>query len=69
MCIAQAKRSLNLNFILKAVDVDNAVDSDSKRLQKIGELRLVYNDDLKFVDENWWLDIDSSLLQEHKTNL
>ena len=30
---------------------------------KIGDLILVYNDNLDFGDENWVLDIDSSLLK------
>ncbi|WP_229549154.1 hypothetical protein [Nostoc sp. CHAB 5836] len=28
----------------------------------LGELVLVYNENLEFIDENWLLDIDSSIL-------
>ena len=35
-------------------------------LQKIGELVLIYNENLEFVDENWLLDIDSPLLDKRQ---
>jgi hypothetical protein len=31
--------------------------------QKIGELVLVYDENLEFVDENWFLDVDSPMLE------
>ncbi|MFM6756608.1 MAG: hypothetical protein ACKPJ4_08800, partial [Dolichospermum sp.] len=35
-------------------------------LQKIGELVLIYNENMELVDENWLLDIDSPLLDKRQ---
>ncbi|MBD2445244.1 hypothetical protein H6G25_19105 [Dolichospermum sp. FACHB-1091] len=35
-------------------------------IQNIGELVLIYNENLEFVDENWLLDIDSPLLDKRQ---
>lgn len=35
-------------------------------LENIGELVLIYNENLEFVDENWLLDIDSPLLDKRQ---
>lgn len=34
--------------------------------ENIGELVLIYNENLEFVDENWLLDIDSPLLDKRQ---
>lgn len=46
---------LQLKFFLIASAVDGT--------QKLGELVLIYNENLEFIDENWLLDIDSSMLE------
>lgn len=48
---ANVDRFLQLKFCLKATDL-------SDRSQKIGEVVLIYNENLDFVDENWMIDID-----------
>lgn len=48
---ANADRFLQLKFCLKATDL-------SDRSQKIGEVVLVYDENLDFIDENWMIDID-----------
>ena len=35
-------------------------------LENIGELVLIYNENLELVDENWLLDIDSPLLDKRQ---
>ena len=48
--VTQDKRFLKLKFSLMNF------------LENIGELVLIYNENLEFLDENWLLDIDSPLL-------
>jgi hypothetical protein len=52
------ERFLKLRFVL-AVPAELQASS----LQKIGELLLVYDENLEFVDENWHLEIESPLLK------
>lgn len=56
--VTHEQRFLKLKFFLIA----DAIDSEQAHTQKIGELVLVYNENLEFVDENWILDIDSPIL-------
>ncbi|BAY60509.1 hypothetical protein NIES22_05680 [Calothrix brevissima NIES-22] len=56
--VTHKERFLKLKFFLIA----DAVDGEQAHTQKIGELVLVYNENLEFVDENWILDIDSPIL-------
>jgi hypothetical protein len=35
-------------------------------LENIGELVLIYNENLELIDENWLLDIDSPLLDKRQ---
>lgn len=49
--VTHQERFLKLKFVLTAT-----ADSTA---QKIGELLLVYNEHLKFIDENWFLEIES----------
>jgi hypothetical protein len=51
------ERFLQLKFSLNA-----AVDRLSSQQHKIGELVLIYNENLEFIDESWVLDIDSPAL-------
>ena len=55
-------RSLKLRFILRA-----SVGSQDATPQKVGELLLVYNENLEFIDENWSLEIESPLLTVTKS--
>ncbi len=49
--LANTDRFLQLKFCLKSVDI-------SDRSRKIGEVVLIYDENLDFVDENWMIDID-----------
>ena len=42
--------------------ISNATQAQSNHIQKIGELVIVYNENLEFIDENWLLDVDSPML-------
>ncbi len=55
------ERFLQLKFLLIADAIDNTKTANSNA-QKIGELVLVYDENLEFIDENWLLDVDSSFL-------
>ncbi|MEH2210515.1 hypothetical protein [Nostoc sp.] len=55
------ERFLQLKFLLIADTVDNTKTASSNA-QKLGELVLVYDENLEFIDENWLLDVDSSSL-------
>ncbi|MDZ8236536.1 MAG: hypothetical protein RMZ69_05050 [Nostoc sp. ChiQUE01a] len=61
--LSQQERFLQLKFFLIAYSADTAQPPDNHS-QKIGELVLVYNENLEFVDENWLLDIDSPMLMK-----
>jgi hypothetical protein len=52
------KRFLKLRFVLTA-----GAGLQTSDFQKIGELLLVYNESLEFIDENWHLEIESPLLK------
>jgi hypothetical protein len=49
--LANADRFLQLKFFLKVADL-------SDRSRKIGEVVLIYDENLDFVDEKWIIDID-----------
>jgi hypothetical protein len=51
-------RFLKLKFVLAA-----SAGSQGSIAQKIGELLLVYNENLEFIDENWHLEIESPSLR------
>jgi hypothetical protein len=53
--VTYKERFLQLRFFLIASAVDGT--------QKLGELVLIYNENLEFIDENWLLDIDSPMLE------
>ncbi|SRR5579883_192514 len=61
------ERFLQLKFILNLPD--DASDELSRKPHKIGEIVLIYNENLEFLDEHWVLDVDSpwlELKQEHQ---
>lgn len=53
--VTYKERFLQLKFFLIASAVDGT--------QKLGELVLIYNENLEVIDENWLLDIDSPMLE------
>jgi hypothetical protein len=55
------EKFLQFKFILKT-PVD-ASDKLSDKIQKIGEIVLIYNESLEFIDERWILDMDCPLLE------
>lgn len=59
--ITHKKRFIQLKFVLQSAD--NTTSQSSNHTQKIGELLLIYDENLEFVDENWLLDIASPLLE------
>ncbi|WP_392482735.1 hypothetical protein [Nostoc sp. C110] len=61
--VTHEERFLQLKFLLIADAVDNTKTASSNA-QKLGELVLVYDENLEFIDENWLLDVDSSFLMK-----
>ncbi|MBO3461641.1 hypothetical protein G7B40_015305 [Aetokthonos hydrillicola Thurmond2011] len=55
------ERFLQLKFILN-IPVD-ASDKLSHKHQTIGEIVLIFNENLEFLDEHWVLDVDSPWLE------
>ncbi|MEH2197620.1 hypothetical protein [Nostoc sp.] len=60
--VTHTERFLKLKFSLIGDSVD-ATQAPNHHIQKIGELVLVYNENLEFVDENWLLDVDFPMLE------
>jgi hypothetical protein len=58
--VTQSERSLKLRFVLRVAETPSGT---TKNLQKIGELLLIYNESLEFIDENWLLEVGSPLLK------
>ena len=52
------ERFLKLKFALAA-----SAELQGSTFQKVGELLLIYNENLEFIDENWYLEIESPLLR------
>ncbi|MDZ8025308.1 MAG: hypothetical protein RMY36_025470 [Nostoc sp. SerVER01] len=59
--VTYKERFLQVKFLLIADAVDNTKTASSNA-QKLGELVLVYDENLEFIDENWLLDVDSPFL-------
>ncbi|MFN6462324.1 MAG: hypothetical protein RMZ41_010800 [Nostoc sp. DedVER02] len=59
--VTHKERFLQLKFLLIADAVDNTKTASS-HAQKLGELVLVYDENLEFIDENWLLGVDSPFL-------
>jgi hypothetical protein len=55
------ERFLQFKFILKTPV--NTSKQLSDKIQKIGEIVLIYNESLEFIDEHWILDVDCPLLE------
>lgn len=58
--VTNKEHLLQLKLLLKVL---NNHDVDMQNSEKLGELTLVYNDNLEFIDENWLLNIESPLLE------
>lgn len=58
--VTHKERFLQLKFFIIAAD--NATFQLNKNFQKMGELVLIYDENLQFIDENWLLDIESPML-------
>lgn len=55
-------RWIQLKFVLKADRIDSEDWSNANSRQNLGELTIIYNESLQFVDENWQINIDSPLI-------
>jgi len=53
------KRWIQLKFILKSESIATDDMQSQNRAQKNGELILIYNENLEFLDENWQIDVNS----------
>jgi hypothetical protein len=60
IAITATKRFLKLSFVLSAIAQPYTASAEP---QTIGEVLLVYNESLEFIDENWHLAIESPLLK------
>ena len=60
--VTHQERFLQLKFFLMADAVD-VTQTQNHHTQKIGELVLVYDENLEFLDENWLLDVDYPMLE------
>lgn len=56
--ITGRNRWIKLQFILKTESMDFVINSAYRREQKIGELYLIYDENMEFIDENWQIDIE-----------
>jgi len=52
------KRWINLKFVLKIEGIALENSPRYEREPKIGEMTLIYNENLEFLDENWQIDIN-----------
>jgi hypothetical protein len=57
----QQKRFLKFKFFLKHHHI-SSMDKSNNNTVKIGELVVIYDENLEFIDENWILDLNSPLL-------
>ncbi|MBN3898748.1 MAG: hypothetical protein HWQ41_26810 [Nostoc sp. NOS(2021)] len=60
--VTHKERFLQLKFFLISSAVDGT-QTTNNNAQKLGDLVLIYNENLEFIDENWFLDIDSPMLE------
>ncbi|BDI15096.1 hypothetical protein ANSO36C_08980 [Nostoc cf. commune SO-36] len=60
--VTHTERFLQLKFSLIGDSAD-ATQAPNHHIQKIGELVLIYDENLEFVDENWFLYVDSPILE------
>lgn len=65
--ITHKDRFVQLKFLLMAAV--NATFKPSNNFQKMGELTLIYDENMDFVDETWLLDMDSPLLEIQRPHI
>ncbi len=64
--VTGGKRWIQLKFFLQADRVNAEDSSHSNNRENLGELTIIYDEDLQFVDENWQINIDSPLIGKQK---
>ncbi|VXD23633.1 conserved hypothetical protein [Planktothrix serta PCC 8927] len=57
------KRWLKLKFCLKVNPSFAENSSNHNESKNLGELTLIYDENLQFIDENWQINIDSTLMR------
>jgi hypothetical protein len=57
--VTHTKRFLQLKFVLLASTDAADYKPSNNDVRNIGELILIYDENLEFIDENWFLDVDS----------
>ncbi len=57
--VTYTERWIQLKFVLKADRIASEDQPTHNNSQMIGELILIYDENLEFVDENWHIDINS----------
>ncbi|MEG3974748.1 hypothetical protein QT970_09010 [Microcoleus sp. herbarium8] len=60
------KRWIQLKFVLQADRMNFQDWSHPNSRQNLGELTIIYDENLQFVDENWQINIDSPFIGEQK---
>lgn len=60
--VTHTQRFLSLKFVLKADSIATENQPSDDNALHFGELVLVYDENLEFVDENWLIDIGSPLM-------
>ena len=60
--IAGKKRWIKLKFVLKADSIAAEDLSNCNYTQNLGELTIIYDENMQFVDENWQINMDSNFL-------
>lgn len=56
------KRWIQVKFVLQADRRDAQDLSNPNNKQNLGELTIIYDENMQFIDENWQINIDSSLI-------
>ncbi len=59
--VTNSKRFLKFKFVL--LDLSPVPDSKPKNMDTFGTLTLVYDENLEFVDENWFIDVNFPAVQ------
>ena len=60
------KRWIQLKFVLQADRVNSEDSSHPNSRENLGELTIIYDENLQFVDENWQINIDSPFIGKEK---
>lgn len=60
------KRWIQLKFVLQAERVNSQDLSHFNSRENLGELTIIYDENLQFIDENWQINIDSPLIGKQK---